>query len=120
MESDSLPTDIILTHPHRQLGQIKLDWMPQPGNSVDVEGKIYTVLERHHHYKYRVSGYYLQKMCIYVQCAPQTMEKSFLQGRWVLGDISCRFNAQSEILRCAVNPQGPCQDCRFYDSGNSS
>lgn len=31
-----------------------------------------------------------------------------------LGDPSCQFSAQSVWLRCAVNPQGPCQGCIHY------
>ncbi|MBD1937599.1 DUF6464 family protein [Microcoleus sp. FACHB-68] len=31
-----------------------------------------------------------------------------------LGDPSCRFNAKSAYIRCAVNPIGPCQDCPQY------
>jgi len=41
-----------------------------------------------------------------------------IEGRWVMGDASCRFNARSELLRCAINPSGPCQDCRFYETIN--
>lgn len=33
--------------------------------------------------------------------------------QWV-GDVSCRYNARSPLLRCAVNPCGPCQGCRHY------
>ncbi len=35
---------------------------------------------------------------------------------YVIGNLSCRFNARSPQLRCAVNPTGPCADCRFYES----
>jgi hypothetical protein len=34
---------------------------------------------------------------------------------YVIGDTSCAFNARSPHLRCAVNPSGPCTDCRFYE-----
>jgi hypothetical protein len=33
-----------------------------------------------------------------------------------LGDPSCAFSARSAWLRCAVNPQGPCQGCPHYPS----
>ncbi len=33
---------------------------------------------------------------------------------YLIGDITCQYNARSSYLRCAVNPSGPCQDCRFY------
>jgi hypothetical protein len=34
---------------------------------------------------------------------------------YVIGDSSCAFNARSPHIRCAVNPHGPCSDCRFYE-----
>jgi hypothetical protein len=33
-----------------------------------------------------------------------------------IGDLSCRFNAYSPHLRCAVNPAGPCEGCRQYEA----
>lgn len=33
-----------------------------------------------------------------------------------IGDLSCRYNADSPYLRCAVNPSGPCKDCPYYES----
>jgi hypothetical protein len=41
------------------------------------------------------------------------------QFGYVIGDISCRFNARSPHVRCAVNPSGPCQDCSHYESALS-
>ncbi len=44
-------------------------------------------------------------------------DRYYLEGvGYLIGDISCRFNARSGYIRCAVNPQGPCQGCRYYDS----
>lgn len=34
----------------------------------------------------------------------------------IVGDISCEFNARSPYLRCAINPHGPCDACRHYQS----
>ncbi|MCT7948376.1 DUF6464 family protein [Ancylothrix sp. C2] len=31
-----------------------------------------------------------------------------------VGDATCRFNARSPYIRCAVNPDGPCEGCRHY------
>lgn len=31
-----------------------------------------------------------------------------------IGDITCIHNARSPYLRCAINPQGPCQNCTDY------
>ena len=36
-------------------------------------------------------------------------------NRCIVGDPSCRFNARSPYIRCAVNPEGPCQNCRHYE-----
>ncbi|MBR8832303.1 MAG: hypothetical protein N5P05_002012 [Chroococcopsis gigantea SAG 12.99] len=115
MELDSLPTEVILTHPHENLGKIQLDWVPQPGNYLALKGKTYTVLERHHHYQYKIGGYALHKISLYVQVAQIPTERTLLDGRWVIGDAKCRLNARSELIRCAVNPEGPCQDCRFFE-----
>jgi len=116
MEPDYLPTEIFLTHPYQSLGKVHLDWMPQPGHYVDHQGKTYAVLERRHHYQYKMGGYCLTKMSLHVQKAQMPTEKSLLEGRWVIGDLNCRFNARSEILRCAVNPEGPCQGCRSFEA----
>ena len=116
MEPDSLPTEVILTHPPQSLGKVQLNWMPQPGNYLELEGKTYAVLERHHHYQYKIGGYCLQKIALYVQSAKKPAETTFIDGHWVIGDTSCRFNARSEILRCAVNPDGPCAGCRYYET----
>ncbi|WP_287298454.1 DUF6464 family protein, partial [Moorena sp. SIO2C4] len=56
---------------------------------------------------------------LYVQSFGHPSEKSLLQGRWVIGDASCYFNAHSELIRCAVNPDGPCDSCRFYEPLNT-
>lgn len=34
---------------------------------------------------------------------------------FAIGDLSCRYNARSTYLRCAVNPLGPCSVCRSYE-----
>jgi hypothetical protein len=43
-------------------------------------------------------------------------DRYYLEGvGYLVGDISCKFNARSSYVRCAVNPSGPCQDCRHYE-----
>jgi hypothetical protein len=115
MEPDSLPAELILTHPRQTLGNVQLDWTPQPGNYLDYEGQTYAVLERRHRYLLRSGRYRLQKIALYVQSAQRPNEKSLVEGRWVVGDANCRYNARSELIRCAVNPEGPCNACRSYD-----
>jgi len=116
MELSKLPTEVILNHPQTVLGNIKLDWMPQPGAHLSFQGKNYTVLERHHSYQYRAGRYQLQRICLYVQLFHGVVEKSLVNGQWVLGDVTCRYNAHSELLRCAVNPSGPCNQCHVYEA----
>ncbi len=57
MEPDSLLTEVILTHPRQSLGSVQLDWTPQPGNYLDLQGKTYAVLERRHRYQQDVTAY---------------------------------------------------------------
>ena len=116
MEAELLPTEVILAPNRETLAKIHLDWMPQPGNYLEIQGQTYTVLERHHHYQYKVSGYRLSKISLHVQSAPSPTELNLWESHWIIGDPHCRFNAHSEILRCAVNPTGPCQGCRFFES----
>lgn len=52
---------------------------------------------------------------------PLPPDRYYLEGvGYLIGDISCQFNARSGYLRCAVNPQGPCQGCRHYDPAETS
>lgn len=115
MESDSLLTEVILSHPRQSLGKVRLDWTPQPGNYLDLQGKTYAVLERRHRYQLKSGRYRLYKIALYVQSAQRPTDRSFFEGRWILGDATCQFNARSELVRCAVNPEGPCTRCRFYE-----
>lgn len=116
MEQETLPTEVILSHPRQSLGSVQLDWSPQPGAYLDLEGQTYAVLERHHRYQLRSGRYRLSKVALYVQTAQRPIERTLIDGRWVLGDASCEFNARSELVRCAVNPDGPCEGCRYYDT----
>jgi Family of unknown function (DUF6464) len=44
-------------------------------------------------------------------------DRYYLEGvGYLIGDISCVYNARSGYVRCAVNPSGPCEGCRFYES----
>lgn len=48
---------------------------------------------------------------------PKDPERRYIRGLgYMIGDISCRFNARSGHLRCAVNPMGPCRGCSLYES----
>jgi len=46
-----------------------------------------------------------------------TADHHYVEGvGYMVGDITCRYNARSAYIRCAVNPDGPCQECSQYES----
>lgn len=48
--------------------------------------------------------------------ASTSAELQYIPGvGYVIGDISCCYNARSPELRCAVNPHGPCKNCPEYE-----
>ena len=119
MQPNGLATEVILTNPRQSLGKLQLDWTPQPGDYLDIEGKTYSVLERRHKYQFKAGRYHLNNIVVYVQKAQRPLEQSLVAGSWVIGDATCDYNAHSEIIRCAVNPDGPCESCRFYENSGS-
>ncbi|MBW4649404.1 MAG: hypothetical protein KME06_12070 [Kastovskya adunca ATA6-11-RM4] len=43
-------------------------------------------------------------------------DRYYLDGvGYLVGDITCRYNARSPDIRCAVNPSGPCEECHHYE-----
>ena len=43
-------------------------------------------------------------------------DQHYIEGiGYVIGDITCRFNARSNYVRCAVNPFGPCEGCSHHE-----
>ena len=114
METPTLSTEVILIHPRQSLGKFPLSGILQPGACLEVDGKTYTILERRHRYQFKGGRYCLHQISLLVQYAHHPAERSQVDGRWILGEVSCQFNAQSELIRCAVNPVGPCEGCRFY------
>ena len=111
-EAESLPTEVILTQSQQVLAKILLGWTPQPGNYLDLDGKTYAVLERSQRYQLKSGRYKLDKIALYVQSAIRPEEQSLVDGEWVIGDATCKYNARSTLLRCAVNPIGPCEGCK--------
>jgi Family of unknown function (DUF6464) len=114
VDLNSLSTEVILSSSLATLGRLHLDWQPYPGNYLEVDGKPYMVLERRHRYQLRAGRYRLHQIAVYVQPSQPPEEQSLLDGRWVIGDINCVYNARSELLRCAINPGGPCEGCIYY------
>jgi Family of unknown function (DUF6464) len=114
-EAESLHTEVILTHSQEVVAKVLLDWMPQRGNYLDLKGETYAVLERSHRYQYKFGHYQLDKIALYVQPAIRPAEQTLIDGEWVIGDATCKYNARSTLIRCAVNPIGPCEGCGFRD-----
>lgn len=43
-------------------------------------------------------------------------DRYYLSGvGYLIGDITCRFNARSAYIRCAVNPCSTCEQCPYYE-----
>ena len=42
-------------------------------------------------------------------------EEQYIEGiGYIIGDVSCKYNARSPYMRCAVNPSGLCEGCRDH------
>ncbi|MEO0758242.1 MAG: DUF6464 family protein [Cyanobacteria bacterium J06648_16] len=106
----------MLSGSNHRLGYLPSDRLAQPGSYIDFEGQTYTVLERLHRYRFRVGRYQLAQVVLQVQPLQSPIERSRWGNQWVLGDATCRFNAHSELVRCAVNPAGPCEGCHTYEA----
>lgn len=49
----------------------------------------------------------------------EVRERYYLDGvGYLIGDISCQYNARSGYLRCAINPSGSCEGCPHYEPKN--
>jgi hypothetical protein len=112
-EAESIPTEVVLTQTREVVAKVRLDWTPQPGNYLDVDGKTYAVLERRHRYHLQSGRYKLHKIALYVQSATRPEEQSLIDGQWVIGDATCKYNARSTLIRCAIQPIGPCEGCKY-------
>ncbi|MGB3204525.1 MAG: DUF6464 family protein [Crinalium sp.] len=56
-----------------------------------------------------------------LRCNPPQLEEQYVEGvGFLIGDISCQYNARSAYIRCAINPQGPCKECRYYEMRESA
>ncbi|PZO46315.1 MAG: hypothetical protein DCF15_20450 [Phormidesmis priestleyi] len=116
MELKALPTDIVLSESKTVLGHLKMDRSLYPGTYIDIDGHTYQILVRRHQYQLKLGRYHLHKAIVHVKKTVVPEERSLLNGTWVIGDTTCTYNARSELMRCAVNPIGPCQGCIHYSS----
>jgi len=94
-----------------ELGEI-----PQPGRWLSLAAGSFLVLQRRHRYRLRNGRYELRSVALQVRRQRQPEDARWWNGRWVIGDPHCRFNARSPLLRCAVLPEGPCERCAHFGS----
>ena len=88
--------------------------VPHPGRWLEHEERSYLVLQRRHRYQLRQGRYELASVALQVKPQRRPDDARWWQGRWVIGDPLCRFNARSPLLRCAVLPAGPCERCSHF------
>jgi hypothetical protein len=108
---------VLLSDTSHYVGEVLTLPTQQPGTLLEVDGSVYSVLERRHQYSLRSGRYRLDRIVLYVCLAEGiASERTYWQGKWVIGDPQCLFNAHSPLIRCAPQPSGPCQGCKFFES----
>jgi len=95
--------------------QLDLEEVPYPGRWLELGERSFLVMQRSHRYQLRNGHYELASIALQVKAQRQPAEARWWQGRWVIGDPNCRFNARTPLLRCAVVPEGPCQRCSHFE-----
>ncbi|MEY3735341.1 MAG: hypothetical protein RLZZ624_399 [Cyanobacteriota bacterium] len=89
--------------------------VPHPGRWFVSDEGSFLVMQRSHRYQLRNGSYELATVSLLVKAETQPADAHWWNGRWVIGDPSCRFNARTPLLRCAVLPEGPCERCSHHD-----
>ena len=88
--------------------------VPHPGRWLESAGRSFLVLQRRHRYQLRNGKYQLASVALQVKPQRQPGDARWWHNQWVIGDPSCRYNARTPLLRCAVLPDGPCELCAHY------
>jgi hypothetical protein len=98
----------------RLIDRLQLAEVPQPGRWLEHGGRSFLILQRRHRYALHRGRYVLRTVALQVRPQRRPAEARWWQGRWVIGDPTCRYNARSPLLRCAVLPEGPCAACTHH------
>ena len=93
------------------LDRLELDDPPHPGRWLECKGRSFLVMQRHHRYTLRSGRYQIASVALFVKPQKRPSDAKPWRHGWVIGDPECRFNARSPLLRCAVWPEGPCEQC---------
>jgi hypothetical protein len=91
-----------------------LSEVPHPGRWLAIGERSFLVLQRRHRYRLVNGRYELATVALQVKAQRQPSDARWWKGRWVIGDPTCRFNARTPLLRCAVLPEGPCERCAHF------
>jgi hypothetical protein len=94
--------------------------VPQPGRWFNAAGQSFLVLQRSHRYQFKAGRYQLAAVALQVKRQRQPADARRWRQQWVIGDPRCRFNARSPLLRCAVLPDGPCEQCSHFEPWDGS
>lgn len=95
----------------RLIDRLELDEPPHPGRWFEHGERSFLVLQRRHRYTLRSGRYQLSSLVLLVKPERQPVDARRWRHGWVIGDPTCKLNALSPLLRCAVMPDGPCERC---------
>lgn len=93
------------------INRVDLDDPPEPGRWLILDEESFLVMQRRHRYALRNGCYVKTTVTLLVKPQKRPVDASPWRHGWVIGDPTCRFNALSPLLRCAVWPEGPCDTC---------
>ncbi len=110
IELRQIGSDVLLD----QLEVEALAEVPQPGRWIEVGERSFLVLQRRHRYRLCNGRYELAAVALQVKAQRRPSDARPWGEGWVIGDPRCRFNARSPLLRCAVLPEGPCEQCLHF------
>lgn len=97
------------------LNRIQLDDPPHPGSWFEWDGTSFLIMQRQHRYSLKGGTYQLSTIALVVKPQSRPSDAKSWRHGWVIGDPTCRFNALSPLLRCAVWPDGPCDQCSHFE-----
>ena len=98
------------------INRVSLIEPPHPGSWFELDGVSYMVMQRQHRYSLKGGKYKISAIALFVKLQKQPPDAVAWRHGWVIGDPTCRFNAQSPLLRCVVWPDGPCHHCSHYQT----